>query len=178
MLWGRDLNPSVSKIRLMPGTEIISALVDADAQRQNPMFFSFENALGGRVVITVLETTDAAGGFFNPYRLEQFHNIVVWLSRGKPDLLVKPENGAYPMCWRKDCSNYTIAGVFNLSLDPWDKTVFTMEFDRIPRTIKRLNPSGRWSLLNNLTCNLDGGLLRIEYTETVDFHEPLVLMLS
>lgn len=178
MILGRDYNPSVSLMQLMPGAEIISVLADADAEKHDPMFIAFENALGGRVVVTALDTRDAIGGFFNPYRLEQFHNIVCWLSRGKPELLVKPENGAYPMCWRKDCSNYTIAGVFNLSLDPWDKTVFTMAFNKIPRTIKRLNSSGRWTCLNNFRCELHEGILKIEYSGTVDFYEPLVLMLS
>jgi len=85
--------PLFSRMQFMSGAEVISAIVDPDAKRHNPTTFAFKNKLGGRIAVMALNSDDAVGGFFNPVRRELLHNLVNWMSCGKPDLLVMKYSG-------------------------------------------------------------------------------------
>jgi len=171
-----DSSPAVSKLTLLHEANIVSVLADPDAKRHDPLSFTFENSLGGRVAVLAFDIAYCRDGFFNPIRRDFFHHLVSWLNFGKPDLLVSSDSG-FAMCFRKDCSDYTIVGAFNLSLDPAEKFILKMSYEKLPKCMKILNDTGQWEKSTDLIYDFQNGILKIKYNGPINYHVPLICMI-
>ena len=164
--------PTLSRVKLMRGAEVISRVVDPDARQHNPYMIAFENARGGRVVTHLLDLAQAFDNpFCHPHRAQQLQGVIRWLSRGKPPLFVR--GGVYPLAFRKDCDGYTLLGLINLSLDPWPEVVFEFAGRRRPAAMKVLSPGGRWQNDRRLSCEQKGGRTIVRFGGEVPFDQPL-----
>ena len=164
--------PMLSRVKLLPGAEVISRVVDPDARRYDPCMIAFENTRGGRVVIHLLDLAQAFDiPFCHPHRVQQLQGAVRWLARGKPPLFV--QGGVYPLGFRKDCSDHTLLGLFNLSLDAWPEVVFEFADRREPVRLRRLTPKGRWQQDQRLSCSQRGGRTTVCFKGAVTFDDPL-----
>jgi hypothetical protein len=168
--------PSLSLIEPTGDIQEISRLVDSDARRQHISMYAFENELGGRVIVSCLDFATASGQSFNhPFRVEQLQGTVRWLSRDTVPIIVEGD-GAYPLAFRKDCDDFTLIGMFNLSLDPWPSARFTLSDDRDFTTVMILDRSGQW-----LAAGKDVEVTRvndktvIEVFREISFDKPLFL---
>ncbi|MFA6569232.1 MAG: hypothetical protein WCS96_13550, partial [Victivallales bacterium] len=139
----------------------------------------FENELGGRVIVSCLDFATASGQAFNhPFRAEQLQGAVRWLSRDTVPLIVEGD-GAYPLVFRKDCEDFTLLGMFNLSLDAWPSAKFTLPDDRDFTTMVILDRSGQWLAAGKDVAIMRGnGRTVIEVFREIPFNEPLFLSLE
>lgn len=168
----------ISKMQPAPAVQLISTFVDPDTRPVLPGLYAFTNKLGGRVVVSALEFNSAVGGAFNhPFRTQQLQHIIRWLSNGNPSVMVT--GGAFPLAFRKDNESTTILGVFNLTLDPWDKAVFEIGDSRKPARIEMLTSKGHWTASKGLTVKrVSKSLLKVECAQAFTYAEPLFIRLQ
>ena len=171
--------PSLSLIEPTEDIEEISRLVDTDARRHHISMYAFENEIGGRVIVSCLNFATASGQSFNhPFRAEQLQAAVRWLSRDTVPIIVEG-NGAYPLAFRKDCDDFTLLGMFNLSLDPWPFARFTLNGDRDFTTVMILDRSGQWLAAGKaVEITRANGKTVIEVFREIPFDRPLFLSLE
>lgn len=159
--------------------EVLSSWVDPDTKRVAPAMTASENSLGGRVVVHGMDYASAFGvDYCHPFRREQLHGVVRWLSAGAPELLFDCD-GAFPLVWRKSAGADTeIIGGFNLSLDDWNEVEFQLAWPGALPQAHCLDGHGNWQTDASLTLELVGGILTLRYTGAVSYHLPLVIRLT
>ncbi len=161
------------------GCEVLSSWVDPDTKRVAPAMTASENSLGGRVVVHGMDYASAFGvDYCHPFRREQLHGVVRWLSAGALELLFDCD-GAFPLVWRKSAGADTeIIGGFNLSLDDWNEVEFQLAWPGALPQAHCLDGHGNWQTDASLTLELAGGILTLRYTGAVSYHLPLVIRLT
>jgi len=166
--------PNLSIMKPLPKTEVVSRIVDPDAKRLYPCMMAYENRLGGRVVVHALDWASAFGVAFNhTFRRRQLQGVMRWLARGKAPLLVN--GGVYPLAFRKDSSDFTLLGLFNLTLDPWPHAEFELADNRSVAKVEALDVGGRWRTEKRVKVVRRGGCLTLRYECPVSFDQPLIL---
>jgi len=164
--------PDLCAAELMRETEVISRLVDPDARRGHVSMYAYQNELGGRVAVHLLDLSTAYGIAFNhPFRAEQMQSAVTWLARRRPAVLVR--GGVYPLTFRKDLEGSTLLGLFNLSLDPWPEVEFTLADRREVAGLEVLSPKGRWERSRKVSWEKKAGRIAVRYRGGVPHDEPL-----
>jgi hypothetical protein len=166
--------PDFSILQPVPAAQIISRIVDPDANRRHVCSYAFENQLGGRVIVLALDLATACGVAFNhPFRQEQLQQMVRWLGRGEISLLVR--GGVYPLAFRKDLPNATLLGLFNLSLDAWENVVFELSDSREIRQIEQLTSAGKWIQAKDVSPERADATHFLKVNRAVPFNQPLFL---
>jgi hypothetical protein len=171
-------NPSISLLKPLRGTDVVSRVVDPDTKPGHSTMTACRNALGGRVVVVAWNLTDAFGrAFLNPIRLEQYQNMIRWLSRNEPAILVRGGTaGVYPLALRKDCdNNQTLLGLFNLSLDPWGFVEFELTDPRRPGKLQLLSPAGKWGASKSVKATKKGKKITVRCDKTIPYDQPLFI---
>ncbi|MBN1437754.1 MAG: hypothetical protein JW936_11835 [Sedimentisphaerales bacterium] len=169
--------PSYSQAQLSDKAKLISSLVDPDVQRKYPSMFAFENSLGGRVVVHLLDWTTACGSSFNNhYRREQLQNVMRWLSRDTLSAVV-PDN-VFPLLIRRDLQHATIATIFNLTLDPYPQAKIELYDQRQITDIHVLSPTGSWQCSKALTVASNKNHHSILYSKPLDHARPLAIRIN
>jgi len=170
--------PQMSLAEIYETSEIISYAVNPDAERSHVMMYAFENELGGRVVVHLLDLSSAHGRNFNHlFRVQQIQAVVKWLAREKVSLIVNGD-GAFPLSFRKDCGNNSIIGFFNLSFDPWQQVEFMLYDLRTISTCRILSGS-EWIEDNAVSISDDGkGNKKLIYHCQVNFSMPMFIMID
>lgn len=171
--------PSLSEAGLLKGAEAVSHLVDPDARRGHVSSYAFENELGGRVFVHLLDLHTAYGVSYNhTFRAQMLQGAVRWLARQRPALMVRGE-GVYPLALRKDLEDdRTLLGLFNLTLDPWPEVEFEMAARRQPATVEVLTPAGKWVATRRVVAEKRGGRVLLRYREAVPHDQPLFLTVN
>lgn len=171
--------PSLCACQLARGGQVVSRLVDADVRRGPAAAYAFENELGGRVFVHLLDLSTAYGVAFNhTFRAQMLQGAVHWLARRRPALLVRGE-GVYPLALRKDLEDgRALLGLFNLTLDPWPEVEFELAARREPAAIEVLTPEGRWERTRRAVAQKKGRRVLLKYRQAVPFDEPLFLTVS
>ena len=140
----RDGDAVLAEIEPSSDAQVISRVVDPDTRPLYPLLTVFENALGGRVAVYPidLERTISAA-FLNPYRKQQFEEVIGWLAKDRVPMLVR--GGAYPLPFRADHDGYSVIGAFNLSLDDYPRISFDMDTaGHTPHRIESIADDGAW----------------------------------
>ncbi|MBI5381935.1 MAG: hypothetical protein HZA31_08550 [Opitutae bacterium] len=166
--------PSLGVLAPAPSARVVSHFVDPEGRRIHPGATAYENRLGGRVYVHALDWATSYGVAFNhPFRAAQLQTAVRWLSRDAAPLLVSGD-GVYPLAFRKDLPSETLLGLFNLSLDPWQDTQFTLADTRQPLTPLLLSADGHWqeSPLLSLAPGTSGHW-RLSHGGRIPFDAPL-----
>ncbi|MBE6389022.1 MAG: hypothetical protein E7043_02490 [Lentisphaerae bacterium] len=167
-----------SSFETLPGAIEISSWVDPDTCRFAPAMSGFVNSLGGRVVVHSLEYKSCFGpSFASPFRREQLHGVINWLAGGTAPLLFDCD-GAFALAFRKECSGHTVIGAFNLNLDDWFESRFSMSWDNGMPRISVLGADGKWLPEPALNAGIDGKKLTVTMQKKVDFKFPLILRLE
>ncbi len=167
-----------SLVEPLPTTEIVSYWVNPDTDHVAPAMLAFENKYGGKVVIHTLDYRTGVGvAFHHPFRREQLHHVIRYLSKEQPELLFDCD-GAFALAWRKDCEHHTVIGAFNFNLDKWQYAAFEMKWCGAAPAVTRLNDDGKWVDDCNISAIVSNNLLKIDYRGTVTFEYPLILKLS
>ncbi|MFC1526671.1 hypothetical protein ACFL6X_07675 [Candidatus Latescibacterota bacterium] len=171
--------PSLCEARLARGAEVVSRLVDPDARRLPVSAYAFQNRLGGRVFVHLLDLDTAYGVAFNhTFRAQMLQHAVRWLSRSRPALLARGD-GVYPLALRRDLKDgRCLLGLFNLTLDPWSEVELELEARREPGAIEVLTPGGKWERTKKAAAEKKGGRVLLRYRGAVPFDEPLFLTVS
>jgi len=166
--------PGFAVMEPVRGAQVISRIVDPDAKRGFPSMYAFENKLGGRVVVSALEIGSSFGvAYCHPFRAEQLRRAVQWLAHGRFPIMVR--GGVYPLAFRKDCGAFSVLGLFNLTLDPWEYVEFDLFDKRRPERIEALTPKGQWRKSEAVTVRKQSGRHCIVFGKPVAFDEPLFL---
>lgn len=166
--------PRLSQIEPRQGIQVISRVVDPDARRHHPCMFAYENRLGGRVVVHLLDLASAYGVAFNhPFRAAQLQAAVRWLGRGKVPVIAR--GGVFPLALRKDCGDQTLLGLFNLSLDPWPSVEFELADDRRVDRMEVLSVGGRWQHSRELSAGRRAGRVTVRCERGVPYDQPLMV---
>ena len=164
--------PSLSPVKLVRAAQVISRLVDPDARRGPVSMYAYENELGGRVVVHLLDLSTAYGVAFNhPFRAEQLQSAVGWLARRRPAVLVR--GGVFPLALRKDMEGSTLLGHFNLSLDPWPEVEFVLADRREVAGLEVLTQKGKWEKSRKVSAARKAGRITVRYRGEVPHDEPL-----
>jgi len=175
---GYYARPKMSLAEISETSEIISYAVNPDAERVNVLMSAFENELGGRVAVHLLDLNSAYGRNFNhPFRVQQLQAVTNWLAKGKLLITVKGE-GAYPLVFRKDSENSSIIGFFNLTFDPWQQVEFKLHDSREIIACRVLSETD-WVEDDNLLISDDKeGNKKIIYRRQIDFSMPIFIALK
>jgi len=169
--------PDLSPVKLGRQAEVISRLVDADARRGPVSMYAYENELGGRIVVHLLDLSTAYGVAFNhPFRAEQLQSAVSWLARRQPAVLVR--GGVYPLALRKDVEGSTLLGLFNLSLDPWPEVEFVLADRREVASLEVLTQKGKWEKSRKVSAEKKGGRVAVRYRGAVSHDEPFFVTVN
>lgn len=166
--------PNICCAKLVDSAVIISQLVDPDAQRRDVFMYAFENSHGGRVAVMCYDIEHAFGiSWCHPFRRQQLHGVMRWLSRDTLPITVA--DGPYPLAMRKDCGNRTIVGVFNLTLDVWPSVSVTLADTRLPERAELLSPDGEWSASDVVTISTDSNRIVVTVDDDVTHSQPVFL---
>ncbi len=128
------------------GTRVISRILDKDNKVIADFTTLYENSLGGRVAVVPMDISESsyAQAYLNSYRRQQLTAVLNWLSRDTLPLSVSGD-GVYPLVYRMDFADHTVAGVFNLSLDDWQEVKLTLATgDRKITKAELLAADGTW----------------------------------
>ena len=99
----------------------------------------------------------------------QFDVLVDWLSRNKAPLVVN--GGAYPLPFRIDQEDYTVAGAFTLSMDDWPRVSFRLHAGgRKPSSIECIGSDGVWREEPMVTCHVEKDILEVELRREFTAH--------
>ena len=165
--------PRLCRAATGEGAQVISRLADPEGDRHDVFMFAFENSLGGRVAVMCYDLEQAFGvPWCHPFRRELLQNVVRWLSREQPPLLVN--GGVYPLACRKDCGGTTLLGLFNLTLDDWPHVEFELADDREPARVEVLSPEGEWRKAQ-IGIDTAGPTVRFRVGAPVPHSQPLFL---
>lgn len=170
-------DPPITLLKPLPKTAILSRLVDPDTKPGHIAMTACENSLGGRVVVHAWDIGKVLGrAFLNPIRREQYQNVIRWLSRRQPAILVRGgSGGVFPLAFRKDCAGETLLGLFNLSLDAWPSVEFELSDPRKPARLELLSPSGKWSESKSLTATKNGRQIAVRCDQAIPYDQPLFI---
>ena len=164
--------PDFSIAETLQGAEPISRLVDPDTAASHTCMYAYENGLGGRVIVHLLDLASAYGIAFNStFRAKQLRNAIEWLSRGRIALCV--QGGVYPLALRKDCEEFTLLGLFNLTLDRWPYVKFEFQDERVIDKMEILTQAGQWEQSEKLSRELSNGRICVRYNDSVQNSQPL-----
>ena len=166
--------PDFSIMEPVAEAEIISRIVDPDAKRHHVCAYAYENQLGGRIIVQAFDLATAYGVAYNhTFRREQLQHMVRWLGRDDVPLLVR--GGVYPLGLRKDLGDKTLLGLFNLSLDPWEKVEFEFSDKRTIEKTELLTATGDWVPCKNFSIIKVKDTFQLQLTKSVPYHEPVFL---
>ena len=170
---------NVSLLKPDKNVEVISRLVDPDAEAQHVSMYAFENELGGRVVVHCLELSSIRGPRFNShFRADQFAGVMKWLSNDKVPLIIEGD-GVYPLAFRKDCKDFMLLGMFNFSLDPWFTIRFILNTNDDFAEPLILSQTGQWiSIEENINITKQNKKMILEINKEVPFDKPIFLLLE
>ena len=169
--------PSYAAAKISAKAKIISDLVNPDVKRKYPSMFAFDNSLGGRVVVHLLDWTTACGTAFNhTYRRQQLQNVMQWLSKNTLPAVV-PDN-VFPLFIRRDLQENTILSLFNLTLDEYFQTTIKINDNRKIKDIKILSPTGKWLRSKALTIKLHKDIYSIIYNKPLGYQRPMVIRIK
>lgn len=170
--------PSIAVAKLKRSAVAVSHLVDPDTKRHHVCSYAIENRNGGRVFVHLYDLQSAFGvPFCHPFRAEQLHGAVRWLSRDRPSVLVRGD-GVYPLAFRKDIEDRTLVGMFNLTLDPWPSVEFELADSRKPVKVELLKKTGRWKPDKAITIAMTRGRVTLRYEKPVACDEPVFMALT
>jgi len=159
---------------------VVSKIVDPDTNYVANMVTLYENKLGGRVAFYGVNFDDAIGVAFNhPFRKEQLSNIFKWLGKGSPAIEVS--GGYYPYSFVQEKDDHIVAGVFNLSLDPWDKVVIDIPKNIVKSkvSIKKLDiASGNWVEDKNVSYTEENDKITIKYNNSLPSCDIFIVKLD
>ena len=156
-------DPLLGDVEPAVGARVISRLVDPDTNAIYPFVTLYENSLGGRVAVYPLEATSSFGvAFLSPYRKQQISSVLNWLTKGT--IPMEACGGEYPLAFRSDFADRTVAGTFNLTLDTWDSVELVLDSGgRTVKRIERLDESvAAWVEESAATITVDGKRLKID----------------
>lgn len=160
---------------------VLGHLHDIEAQPVHPAMTAFENSSGGRIIVHAWDYASIMDGFgvsfHNPVRRRQLQAAVRWLFRGRAPLLVNGE-GAWPLAFRKDWSDKTLVGLFNLSLDVWPDSEIEMASSTPPVSIERLDTAGFWRKAHARVSRPHRQVIKLMSSEAIGFESPLFLRLT
>lgn len=178
-LYGDSGLAHFSVMKINEKAKVLSAIVDADTVRHHPALYVFENELGGRVAVYACKLDTAYGcAFRHPFRKEQLENTVRWLSFDKFPLITKGE-GVYPLSFRKDFKDFSVIGMFNFSLDPWEYAEFELHRETKPDIIEFLDMDGNWKKSEALTVkNIGENKYLLRYNNQVSFTQPFIMKMK
>ncbi len=169
--------PGYAVSEISSEAKIISEMVDPDAERKYPAMFSFENSLGGRVVVHLFDWKTACGtAFYHPYRRQQIQKVMRWLSRNTLHAVV-PDN-IYPLLIRRDMQKYSILILFNLTLDKYPRSTIEITDKRRIVDMRILSESGRWLHSTALIFKSRNGAVSIVYDNPLSHRRPLVIRIE
>ncbi len=169
--------PSYAAAKISPKAKVISDLVDPDAKRKYPAMFAFENSLGGRVVVHLLDWATSCGIAFNhTYRRQQIQNVMQWVSKNALPAVV-PGN-VFPLIIRRDLEDHSILTVFNLTLDEYSQTEIDINDERKIKDVQILSEAGKWQRNKALTVQLNKNTYNIVYNKLVNYSRPLVIKIK
>ena len=161
------------RLSLAPGAVEVSRLVNPDTDSRGPSMVAFENKEGGRVIVHGWDYgTSIGAAYHGPDRTRQMQAAAVWLFRGRVPLLARGD-GVWPLAYRKDCGDRTVAGLFQLSLDPWHEGILMLQDERTPATIERLDPVGVWSK-QGIASTRQGQTLTLRLEGPITYGQPAV----
>jgi hypothetical protein len=170
----------MAEIEPAEGARVISRVVDPDCNPVYPFVTLYENKLGGRVAFYPLDIEYIATGpaFLHPYRKEQLHYVLNWISRGNTPL--EFDGGPYPLSFRIDQDDSIIIGAFNLTLDDWPGASFTLSsLDKeLAGKIEMLDSDGVWKSDPSASIVKTGSSVRVELTRAVDALSLVVLSIK
>jgi hypothetical protein len=174
---GKRLNFSL--IEPDDNAEVISRVVDADANPGHISMCAFENKLGGRVIVHCLAFTTCQGpGFNSLFRAEQLAGAMKWLAKDRVPILVKG-NGVYPLAFRKDCRDFILLGMFNLSLDPWSRAKFILDTEDDFTSVLILNQAGEWCAAEgSVVSTRKNKTMTVEVFRKISFDTPMFILLK
>ena len=171
------MRPKVSVLEPARGAQIVSRLVDPDAQQHHVCSFAYENRLGGRVAVQAFDlSTVYRIAYCRRDRARQLQTIVQWLSRRDLPLLVR--GGPWPLAFRKDCGRESIVGLFNLSLDDWPGAEFSLDGARRIKRVRVLSQSGRWQTRKAIQWHKHDERMHLSCAEPVSHRRPLVMRIE
>lgn len=167
-----------SLMEAAPAATVISHWVTPDRERVCPAMTAFTNRLGGRVVVHALEYQSAFGiSYCSPSRRIQLHAAFDFLAGGCADVKFSCD-GAYALAWRKDSSDETIVGVFNLNLDDWPKSEFTLAWTKPLPQVLEIDSNGACIRPDGIQLELQENRLVIKISRTIRHDFPYVLVLK
>lgn len=173
-----DSTARFSFFETLPGAIEISSWVDPDTCRFAPAMSGFCNSLGGRVAVHSLEYKNCFGpSYCSPLRRRELHGVINWLAGGTAPLLFDCD-GAFSLAFCKRCSNHTVIGAFNLNLDDWHESKFSIVWNKTMPRIAQLQPDGTWHYIPELNAVIEDKKLTVTVKKTVDFKFPLILRLE
>ena len=170
-----DYKAKICLFQPMKEAQTISRLVNPDRKEVSENMIRYENPLGGRVVVHGWEYLSSIGSaFYSLERSKQLQAAVRWLSTDKPSLIAKVD-GAWPLALRKDCSEYSLLGIFNLSLDPFSQVEFELFSKSKINSVSILTASGEWkSAIEDVKISETGkGLYKIKINQSITRDTPL-----
>ncbi len=145
LLPNANYDARLSKLHELPETKVISRFVNPDTAPFWPAMTAFENRAGGRVIVHGWDYGTCVGAAYHGiYRTRQIQAVTHWLFRERAPLVAHGD-GVWPLAFRKDCSDRSIAGIFQLSLDAWSEATLTLADARQPLSVQRLDHQGNWS---------------------------------
>lgn len=163
--------PQLRELNLLPGTLVVSRLVDADRNPGLPLFSAFENEKGGRVVVCAYELKHAVGtSFFHSYRRRQIVSLLNWICRDNLAAIV--HNAVYPLFICKDMGDLTFCALFNLTLDPYDNALIELSDTREIGRMELLDSEGSWNTFDSSCHKDDKGKHFIELPDGIDHKLP------
>lgn len=166
--------PRVSRIVADAKAKILSHLVDPDANRKMPGMLAFENSLGGRVVIHLMDWETAWGVAFNTtYRRQQVQAVMKWLNKG-PLPIVAPDN-VFPLLIRRDMEEQTVLAAFNLTLDDYSSFVAEFADSRKIKSVHILTDKGKWQTSKAISIDHNKGNYTLTYSKPLSYHRPLIV---
>ena len=145
----------ISKMEFFEQCQEVTRLVGPDLNVLSPGIMFFENALGGRIVISTQSLLPPSALFCNTHRQQLLDAIFKFLTFDNlPVTLVG--DGVYPQLFRCDSKSATTVGFFNLSQDDWTNEKFILKLQ------------GGEKLFDPKILTQDGTWLPIEMTQTDD----------
>ena len=163
-----DLGSDVqlAELVLSDGAQVISSMVDMDAVRTYPFLTAFENSLGGRVAVYPIDIEKDYGiPLLHPFRKQQMECLLGWLSRDSVPMVVNG-GGVYPLSFRNDSKDYTVAGLFNLSLDAWPNiNIDILTNGRNLSSIEVLTDDAKWISVPASAYSIEGNKVKLNWNE-------------
>lgn len=169
--------PDYSRAKLSADVVHISHMMDIDLVRKYECMFAYENSLGGRVVVHLLDWPSIVSIAFNHmYRRQQMQNVMRWLNRSP--LPAAATQNILPLVIRRDIGQKTILSAFNLILDEYHEMVLEVGDERELASVELLDDKGNWIKPRDISVTRNGREHKIHRRSPLTYNRPMVLRLS